>query len=328
MSINSIASQYFQLSQSKGTQGDGGSVEVNYNDDVLTFTEADGDKHTINAFSLSDAEIEMLSSTLGVEVTKGVEEKDTDAKTSELKDSADKKQTEIEKVSDEIGDIYDETLEEQEKITKNEYQRILDVVNTSVAQFLEARKSGKQVDIEDLNSTIAAGVENSTYEKDIAGVFGNLENANTKIQEMSTLLQEFGSITEEAKALDAAKMAELQSDPKTKLSEDELALIESTSLSFLCNNFFEVYQEKLDGHKEQFILVSDFRELDDGIINMYKEYASSAGSTVQKLINQEEAGKKAEAKDNKKTDNSKNIFSTEEEDKKEDEDKKETKATA
>ena len=35
MSINSIASQYFQLSQSKGTQGDGGSVEVNYNDDVL-----------------------------------------------------------------------------------------------------------------------------------------------------------------------------------------------------------------------------------------------------------------------------------------------------
>ena len=253
----------------------------------------------------------MLSSTLGVEVTKGVEEKDTDAKTSELKDSADKKQTEIEKVSDEIGDIYDETLEEQEKITKNEYQRILDVVNTSVAQFLEARKSGKQVDIEDLNSTIAAGVENSTYEKDIAGVFGNLENANTKIQEMSTLLQEFGSITEEAKALDAAKMAELQSDPKTKLSEDELALIESTSLSFLCNNFFEVYQEKLDGHKEQFTLVSDFRELDDGIINMYKEYASSAGSTVQKLINQEEAGKKAEAKDNKKTDNIKNIFRTE-----------------
>lgn len=326
MSINSIANQYFQISQSQGTKGDGGSFQVNYQDDVLTFAEADGDKYTINASNLSDADIEMLASVLGVEVADGTEKSDTDSRLEELRESADGKQSEIERVSDEIGEIYDETIEEQEKITKNEYQRILDLVNNSVAQFLEARKSGKQVDINDLNSTIMQGVENSTYEQDLADVFSNLEGANTKMQEMSTLLMEYGNIKEEAKVLDEAKIQELQSEAGAAISDDELALIESTSLSFLCSNFFEIGTEKLNGHKEQYTLVSNFKELDDGIIQMYTEYASSVSATVQSLINQEEGINKAnEPKNDKKANENKaNIFAVDENE--EDEEEKEAKA--
>lgn len=324
MSINSISNQYLQLSQTQGTSGDGGSVQVNYADDVLTFTEADGDTYSIDAFSLSDADIEMLSSTLGVEVTKDAEGANGANRSGELKESAEQKEAEIEKVSDEIGDIYDETLEEQEKITKNEYQRILDVVNNSVAQFMEARKSGKQVDVSDLNDTITAGVENSTYEQDIAEVFGNLEGANSKIQQMSTLLREYGTITEEAQALDSAEIEKLQSDANKEYAEQQIAMIESSSLGFLCNNFFEIYQEKLDGHKEQFNLVSGFRDLDDGIIQMYTEYANSAASTVQELLNKEEkVGAKEENKENDKKVNKVETASVEAEE--EDEDKEEEK---
>ena len=107
MSINSISNQYLQLSQTQGTSGDGGSVQVNYADDVLTFTEADGDTYSIDAFSLSDADIEMLSSTLGVEVTKDAEGANGANRSGELKESAEQKEAEIEKVSDDIGDIYD-----------------------------------------------------------------------------------------------------------------------------------------------------------------------------------------------------------------------------
>ena len=195
MSINSIVNQYSQFTQNQNVQNGAQGTEASYEDGILTFTEADGSKQTINSLDLSSTDIEMLSSILGIEITDETKEGDNEARTDELKDSADKKQAEIEKTSDEIKEIYDETLDEQEKITKNEYQRILDLVNTSVAQFLEARKSGKQVDIEELNSTIMQGVEDSTYEKDISNFFANLEGAYTKMQEMSTLLMESVSIT-------------------------------------------------------------------------------------------------------------------------------------
>lgn len=324
MSINSILNQYSQFTQNQNVQNGAQGTEASYEDGILTFTEADGSKQTINSLDLSSTDIEMLSSILGIEITDETKEGDNEARTDELKDSADKKQAEIEKTSDEIKEIYDETLDEQEKITKNEYQRILDLVNTSVAQFLEARKSGKQVDIEELNSTIMQGVEDSTYEKDISNVFANLEGANTKMQEMSTLLMEYGSITEEAKLLDAQKIEALQSEPNSAISEAELAAIETSSLGFLCSNFFEVGTEKLNGHKEQYNLISGFRELDDGIIQMYTEYAANAGATVQSLINQEEnVDKKEEPKDDKKAENVKSgAFISEEEENEEDKEAK------
>ena len=189
---------------------------------------------------------------------------------------------------------------------------------------MEARKSGKQVDVSDLNDTITAGVENSTYEQDIAEVFGNLEGANSKIQQMSTLLREYGTITEEAQALDSAEIEKLQSDANKEYAEQQIAMIESSSLGFLCNNFFEIYQEKLDGHKEQFNLVSGFRDLDDGIIQMYTEYANSAASTVQELLNKEEkVGAKEENKEDDKKVNKVETASVEAEE--EDEDKEEEK---
>ena len=298
MSINSIVNQYYQFSQTKGTKGDGGSLQASYEDNVLTFSEADGDAYSINALNLDTEDIEALSGLLGVDVSEKTEKSDSDKKTNELRDSANTKQSEIEKADDEIKEIFDKTLDEQEKITKNEYKRILDLVNNSVAEFLQARKSGKEVDVADLNSTITQGVENSTYEKDIADVFANLEGANSKIQELSTLLMEYGAITEEAKTLDAAHLEDLQAN--SAISEGELALIESTSLSFLCNNFFEIGTEKLNGNKEQFTMVSNFKQLDDSIINMYKDYAQSASSEVQTLMSEEANANNEQTKTNKK----------------------------
>ena len=77
-------------------------------------------------------------------------------------------------------------------------------------------------------------------------------------------------------------------------------------------------------HKEQYNLISGFKELDDGIIQMYTEYAANAGATVQSLINQEEnVDKKEEPKDDKKAENVKNgAFISEEEENEEDKEAK------
>ena len=311
MSINSIVNQYCQFSQNEGISGDGGSVQVSYNDDILTFTEADGDSYTFNASNLGDYDIEMLSSALGVEVTQGTEETDNDdARLGELGDDAEQKEGQIKSVSEEIKNIFDETLEEQEEITKNEYLRILDVVDDSVAQFMAARENGEDVDFSDLNSTIMAGVEDSTYEDDIAAVFGNLETANTKIGEMLMLLQGYSSITEEAKTIDEARMAELAD---SGVSEESLEMEQALSLSFQCSNFFEVYQEKLDGHKQQYDLISDFEELDDSIIQMYTEYAGSVSTTVQELLSKQEADDSEETEEIEETDETETVGSDEEE---------------
>ena len=319
MSINSIVNQYYQFSQNEGVSGDGGSVQVSYNDDILTFTEADGDSYTVNASNLGDYDIEMLSSALGVEVTQGTEETDDDARLSELGDDAEQKEGEIKSVSEEIKNIFDETLEEQEEITKNEYLRILDVVDTSVAQFMAARENGEDVDFSDLNSTIMAGVEDSTYEDDIAAVFGNLETANTKIGEMLMLLQGYSSITEEAKTIDEARMAELAN---SGISAESLEMEQALSLSFQCSNFFEVYQEKLDGHKQQYDLISDFEELDDSIIQMYTEYAGSVSTTVQELLSKQETDDSEEIEETDETE----AVSSDEEEEYENEEDEEAKA--
>ena len=316
MSINSILSYCYDSFVQKYANGDESSVEVQYDGDGnLFFSTDDGmSGASINVSSLSNMgyhELEMLCSAMGIETAQGTEETDNDdARLGELGDDAEQKEGQIKSVSEEIKNIFDETLEEQEEITKNEYLRILDVVDTSVAQFMAARENGEDVDFSDLNSTIMAGVEDSTYEDDIAAVFGNLETANTKIGEMSTLLQGYSSITEEAKTIDEARMAELAD---SGYSEEDLEILQAGSLSFQLSNFFEVYQEKLDGHKQQYDLISDFEELDDSIIQMYTEYAGSVSTTVQELLSKQEADDSEETEEIEETDETETVGSDEEE---------------
>lgn len=301
MSINSIVNQFYQYQSANGASTSNGSLEVSYENDILTFSEANGDKYTVNAANLSDFELEMLSSKLGVDVVDSDEAKaaNSDARTGELKESAKQKEAEMDRVSDEIGEIYDETLVEQEKVTKNEYLRILDVIENSVAAFLQARKNGEQVNVNDLNSTITSGIENSTYEQDITEVFSGLEAATGKMSEMSNLIREYASISDEINSIEAVKAEELKSIPEADLSADEYAIVQGASFGFLCKNNLENYELKLEGHKEQFGMISAFRQLDDSIIQMYHEYAGSIGSAVQEMINQDESLQVQEPEDDK-----------------------------
>lgn len=288
MSINSIVNQYNQYAGANGSAVQSGNVEVTYEDNILTFT-SDNGEYTINAANLSDYDLEMLSNQLGTDVVKEDDETKTEGdRKGELRESAEKKEVRMDKVSDEIGVIYDETLAEQEKVTKNEYLRILDVIENSVAAFLQARKNGEQVEISDLNAQITAGVDNSTYEQDIAEVFSGLDRATGKISEMSDLIREYASISDEINAIEASELEEFKSIPEAELSADEYAILQGGSFGFLCKSNLENYELKLDGHKEQFGMISAFRQLDDGIIQMYHEYAGSIGSAVQDMINQDE----------------------------------------
>lgn len=288
MSINSIVNQYNQYAGANGSAVQSGNVEVTYEDNILTFT-SDNGEYTINAANLSDYDLEMLSNQLGTDVVKEDDETKTEGdRKGELRESAEKKEVQMDKVSDEIGVIYDETLAEQEKVTKNEYLRILDVIENSVAAFLQARKNGEQVEISDLNAQITAGVDNSTYEQDIAEVFSGLDRATGKISEMSDLIREYASISDEINSIEASELEEFKSIPEAELTADEYAILQGGSFGFLCKSNLENYELKLDGHKEQFGMISAFRQLDDGIIQMYHEYAGSIGSAVQDMINQDE----------------------------------------
>ena len=60
MSINSIVNQYSQFTQNQNVQNGAQGTEASYEDGILTFTEADGSKQTINSLDLSSTDIEML----------------------------------------------------------------------------------------------------------------------------------------------------------------------------------------------------------------------------------------------------------------------------
>ena len=119
------------------------------------------------------------------------------------------------------------------------------------------------------------------------------------MSEMSNLIREYASISDEINSIEAVKAEELKSIPEADLSADEYAIVQGASFGFLCKNNLENYELKLEGHKEQFGMISAFRQLDDGIIQMYHEYAGSIGSAVQEMINQDESLQVQEPEDDK-----------------------------
>lgn len=316
MSINSIANSYLQFSESQGTAGNGGSVKISYENGILTFSESDGDKFTMNASNLSNSDIEMLSTAFNADVKSGSSVKDglfdfetgdDDSKCDELKSSADAKEQQIKTLSDEIKGIYSETLDEQEKITKEEYLRILGLTESYAEQFMADRAAGKDVQVSDMQSALMSEVENSDYSQKISEVFENLGGAESKIQQMSSLLNELGDIGMQIKEIENGKESSLLggiaglfgSDSEegsfgTESISDAISAADTPveadplSYTFSLNSFTQIYQEKLEGHKEQFSMISDFRELDDGIIEMYKEFSNSIGSMAQESINEED----------------------------------------
>ena len=308
--LNSITEYWYDSFVQKYANGDESSVEAWYGSDGDLFLRTDdgGAAGSINLSEISKQSYEELLryySFITGYTTQDTEESNNDARLSKLESDAEQKEGEIKSINDEIKNIFDETLEEQGEITKNEYLRILDVVDDSVAQFMAARENGEDVDFSTLNSTIMAGVEDSTYENDIAAVFGNLETANTKIQKMSTLLQGYNSsIVKEAETILADACV-----PQAGGSE----LLEPASLSFACNNFSNIYSIRLGGHEQLYGLISDFEELDDSIIQMYTEYAGSVSTTVQELLSKQEADDSKETEEIEETDETEAVGSNEEE---------------
>ena len=62
MTIDSIATQYTTWTNANGnTIGNNGGVEISFEDDILTFTEADGDTYQVDGKGLKDADLQTLA---------------------------------------------------------------------------------------------------------------------------------------------------------------------------------------------------------------------------------------------------------------------------
>lgn len=266
MSVNSISNQYVQLLNSQGN----GDTKFECENDTLVFTDANGETYT--------AELD-----------------NDDKEYNDLYNSSESKQKDIKSLSDSIKEIYEETLKEQEEVTKNEYQRILNVMETCTAQFYQDRADGKNVQASDLQAAVSSEIANSDYDAQIANVFENLSGVDSKMQQMSLLLGELDDIGSQMKVIEQNKQSSFL-DQIEELSGfdssenfftgtigDSDASAEALNYTFTLDNFKEVYTEKLEGHKSQYTLISNFKGLDDSIIEMYKEYAGNIGAMQQEV---------------------------------------------
>ncbi|MCD7740066.1 MAG: hypothetical protein LUH11_01800 [Candidatus Gastranaerophilales bacterium] len=217
MSLNSISTDYLSWTASSGNSvGNGGSVDLTYEDGILTFTEADGDVYTVESDGLTDAEFLSLAQTSGATLNgEAVEEEDDDDSTNqekldELKEQFDSLRDNtaaplkeaIEELSEDIKEALDEALEKQEEITKDEQERIEELVATQIEQFKTDKENGKNVTLTDLQSSISDGMSQGGFDAEMSVVVSDLVVTNKKMVEMDTLLTELGVVNEQLKTLD------------------------------------------------------------------------------------------------------------------------------
>ncbi len=306
MSLNSIASQYTTWTNANGqTIGNNGGVEISFEDDILTFTEADGDTYQVDAKGLTDNDIQTLAGELNATVkgteetaatsaTEAADEADLDAnkeKKAELQaqwdalnSSAETIKETVEKLSEEIKKSLDEAIEAQKEITEEEQERVKELVSTQIEQFKKDKENGKDVKMSDLQANIKSGLEAGGFDEEMSAILSDMVVTNTKMVTMDSLLDELGVINGQMKMLDT-EMANLDKviEEQEKAAEEAAKCCDPIGFSNEEGTTFEFVVDK-DGNGE----LSNFSEF-LGAENFFDEMvaldADGSGDVTNEELN-------------------------------------------
>lgn len=281
--VAALGSQYTNWSAAEGaTAGNGGALEISYEDSILTFTEADGDSYQVNAADLTDADLEALAKEVGGTI-KGADETEGAAATTEdaeleankekkaelqaqwdaLNSSAETIKETVEKLSEEIKTSLDEAIEAQKEITEEEQERVKELVSTQIEQFKKDKEAGKDVKMSDLQANIKAGLAEGGFDEEMSTILSDLVVTNTKMVTMDSLLDELGVINGQMKMLDT-EMANLDK----VIEEQEKAAAEAAAN---CNPCDPIGFKDEDGTTYEFVVDKD----GNGELSNFSEFLGS-----------------------------------------------------
>lgn len=281
--VAALGSQYTNWSAAEGaTAGNGGALEISYEDSILTFTEADGDSYQVNAADLTDADLEALAKEVGGTI-KGADETegaDATAEDAELEANKEKKaelqaqwdalnssaetiKETVEKLSEEIKTSLDEAIEAQKEITEEEQERVKELVSTQIEQFKKDKEAGKDVKMSDLQANIKAGLAEGGFDEEMSTILSDLVVTNTKMVTMDSLLDELGVINGQMKMLDT-EMANLDK----VIEEQEKAAAEAAAN---CNPCDPIGFKDEDGTTYEFVVDKD----GNGELSNFSEFLGS-----------------------------------------------------
>lgn len=281
--VAALGSQYTNWSAAEGaTAGNGGALEISYEDSILTFTEADGDSYQVNAADLTDADLEALAKEVGGTI-KGADETEGAAATTEdaeleankekkaelqaqwdaLNSSAETIKETVEKLSEEIKTSLDEAIEAQKEITEEEQERVKELVSTQIEQFKKDKEAGKDVKMSDLQANIKAGLAEGGFDEEMSTILSDLVVTNTKMVTMDSLLSELGVINGQMKMLDT-EMANLDK----VIEEQEKAAAEAAAN---CNPCDPIGFKDEDGTTYEFVVDKD----GNGELSNFSEFLGS-----------------------------------------------------
>lgn len=281
--VAALGSQYTNWSAAEGaTAGNGGALEISYEDSILTFTEADGDSYQVNAADLTDADLEALAKEVGGTI-KGADETEGAAATAEdaeleankekkaelqaqwdaLNSSAETIKETVEKLSEEIKTSLDEAIEAQKEITEEEQERVKELVSTQIEQFKKDKEAGKDVKMSDLQANIKAGLAEGGFDEEMSTILSDLVVTNTKMVTMDSLLDELGVINGQMKMLDT-EMANLDK----VIEEQEKAAAEAAAN---CNPCDPIGFKDEDGTTYEFVVDKD----GNGELSNFSEFLGS-----------------------------------------------------
>ena len=281
--VAALGSQYTNWSAAEGaTAGNGGALEISYEDSILTFTEADGDSYQVNAADLTDADLEALAKEVGGTI-KGADETEGAAATAEdaeleankekkaelqaqwdaLNSSAETIKETVEKLSEEIKTSLDEAIEAQKEITEEEQERVKELVSTQIEQFKKDKEAGKDVKMSDLQANIKAGLAEGGFDEEMSTILSDLVVTNTKMVTMDSLLDELGVINGQMKMLDT-EMANLD-----KVIEEQEKAAEEAAAN--CNPCDPIGFKDEDGTTYEFVVDKD----GNGELSNFSEFLGS-----------------------------------------------------
>ena len=283
MTIDSIATQYTTWTNANGnTIGNNGGVEISFEDDILTFTEADGDTYQVDGKGLTDADIQTLAGELNATIKGADEAQTTEATTADdadleankekkaelqaqwdaLNTSAETIKETVEKLSEEIKTSLDEAIEAQKEITEEEQERVKELVSTQIEQFKKDKEAGKDVKMSDLQANIKAGLAEGGFDEEMSTILSDLVVTNTKMVTMDSLLSELGVINGQMKMLDT-EMANLDK----VIEEQEKAAEEAAN----CNPCDPIGFKNEDGTTFEFVVDKD----GNGELSNFSEFLGS-----------------------------------------------------
>lgn len=303
MTIDSIATQYTTWTNANGnTIGNNGGVEISFEDDILTFTEADGDTYQVDGKGLTDADIQTLAGELNATIKGADEAQTTEATTADdadldankekkaelqaqwdaLNTSAETIKETVEKLSEEIKKSLDEAIDAQKEITEEEQERVKELVSTQIEQFKKDKEAGKDVKMSDLQANIQAGLQEGGFDEEMSAILSDLVVTNTKMVTMDSLLSELGVINGQMKMLDT-EMANLDKviEEQEKAAEEAAKCCDPIGFKNEDGTTFEFVVDK-DGNGE----LSNFSEF-LGSENFFDEMVALDGDGSGDVTNEE-----------------------------------------